>query len=170
MTQQNTDPNDFLMGGGGRSVKFTDHGDQVDGWILHLETRQQTDFDSGELLFWNDGNPRMQLVVTMQANPETTKPEDDEDDLVRRLYVRGQMTNAIRKAVRESGQHGLEVDGRLWVRYVATAEPKRKGMSGAKQYVARYGAPQVRVPDDQGEGGDGDPGPSDPDAAAYPPF
>ncbi len=137
--------NAFLMGSGGRSAVFKQHGDDVDGFIVSSETRQQTDFDSNQPLFWDDGKARMQLVVTLQVNVE---PEDEDDDLIRRLYIRGQMTQAVRKAVLDAGEKGLATDGRLFVRYVSDDEPKRRGMSGAKQYVARYSPPVATVPDD----------------------
>ncbi len=144
-TDTTNEANAFLMGSGGRSAKFTQHEDEVDGSIISLETRQQTDFDSNALLFWDDGKPRMQLVVTISVAVE---PEDQDDDLIRKLYVRGQMTQAVRKAVLDVGERGLAVNGRLFVRYVADGEPKRAGMSGAKQYIAKYQPPVVAVPDE----------------------
>lgn len=135
----------FLMGGGGRSAQFKKHGDQVDGYITSAEVRQQTDYDTGAPMTWDDGRPRNQLVVTL----ETQLREDDDDDGLRRLYVRGQMTRAVADAVRKTGEPGLRLGGRLFVRYVSDDEPKRKGMQGAKQYIAKYQAPSVPVPVDE---------------------
>ena len=61
-----TDPNGWLMSGGVGSAKFDAHGDCVNGTITETpELRQQTDFDTGAPLFWDDGKPKMQLVVTL---------------------------------------------------------------------------------------------------------
>jgi hypothetical protein len=137
------DANDFLFGGGARSAKFEKHGDTISGWVTAAEPRQQTDFKTKAPLTWPDGNPRMQLVVTLF----TELREGDDDDGMRSLYVRGQMQQAVADAIRKAGQRGLAVDGRLVVRYVGDAEPKVRGESGAKQYAARYEAPQVQVTD-----------------------
>lgn len=133
-----TDVDTFLMGGAGRSAQFKKHGDLVEGVIMHAEVRQQTSFDDGSLLYWDDGKPRNQLVVTLQ----TEDHEDDDDDGIRKVYVKGQMTKAVQKAVLESGQRGLGNGGKLTVQYVSDAESKKKGMPGAKQYVAMYEPPQ----------------------------
>lgn len=139
--------NDFLTGGGGRSAKFEKRGDTISGWVTAAVMRQQTDFKTKKPLVWDDGNPRMQLVVTLF----TELREDDDDDGMRNVYVRGQMQKAVGDAVKKTGQRGIAVDGRLVVRYVGDAEPQGVGLSGAKQYQARYEAPQTPVPsDDEG--------------------
>jgi hypothetical protein len=144
MTQ---DVNQFLMGGGGRSFKFAQHGDSVAGYITSTELRQQTSMD-GDLLTWDDGKPRMQLVVTL----DTGLGEDGDDDGLRRIFVRGQMTKAVQAAVVKAGERGIALDGHLTVTYESDAKPERKGISGAKQYSAAYSPPVTRIPDD-------DPGP-----------
>ncbi len=146
MTTETQDAaNAFLMGSGGRSAEFKQHGDEVDGIVVSAEPRQQTDYTTNAPKEWEDGNPMMQLVVTLQTSGE---PIDDEDDLLRKVYVKAQMTVAVRDAVKKAGENGLANGGRLAVRYVGDAEPKREGMSGAKQYVAKYAPPTGPVPAD----------------------
>ena len=143
----------FLIGSGGRSAQFKDHGDQCFGTIMAAEVRQQTDFESGALLFWDDGKPKKQLVLTLL----TDERSDEDDDGLRRVYIKGQMTKAVAEAVRKTGERGVREGGRLFVRYVKDAEPTRKGLSGAKQYIAKYQPPtyEVEVPlDDDGDGDD----------------
>ena len=140
---QYDEANRFLMGTGGRSALFKNVGDRVSGFITTMAVREQTDLD-GNIRTWDDGKPRMQLVVTLL----TEQHDDDDDDGMRRLYVRGQMTKAVQDAVRKAGRRGLEEDGRLAVEYVGDAEPQKRGFSGAKQYRARYEPPQTAVPDD----------------------
>lgn len=128
----------FLEGQGGRSARFPNIGDQVWGEVVNARVVQQTDFDSGALLFWDDGNPRMQLVITLA----TQEQEDDEDDGVRRVYARGQMATAIAKAVRATGAK-LRPGGQLVVRYTQDGPaPSRKGMSPPKIYFAKYEPPE----------------------------
>ena len=148
----NEDANSFLMGAGGKSATFHDQGDQVWGSIVHYELRQQTDFESKALKVWEDGNPMMQVVVTLQTEAQ----DDEEDDGLRKLYVKGQMQKALGVAVVKAGATGIAVGGQLFVRYVSDGEPRRTGMSGAKQYFVKYEAPTLAVaaPPEDGEPSD----------------
>ena len=147
------DVNDFLNGGGGgKAAKFEKHGDKVSGFVTSAVLRQQTDFKTKAPMTWPDGNPRMQLVVTLF----TDEHDDDDDDGMRTVYIRGQMQKAVGDAVKKSGQQGLAEGGRLAVEYFDTAAPKVRGENGAKQYRARYEAPQVRVPVEGDDGIDPD--------------
>lgn len=145
------DANNFLMGSGARSFKFEHLNDRVWGTVMSSELRQQTDFDTGQLLFWDDGKPRMQVVVTLL----TELQEDDEDDQLRAIYVKGEMQKAVRAALVKAGARGLEDGGKLLVQYTGDGEPKRRGMSGAKLYYAKYEPPVQMTelpdqPDDEG--------------------
>ncbi|MEE1818004.1 hypothetical protein PUR59_23655 [Streptomyces sp. SP18ES09] len=140
--QQHQAPNadDFLMGGGGApTAKFPAPGTVVSGRITEKPTvEQQRDIQSGEQKFWPDGNPMMQLVVTIQT--EERDPTIDEDDGRRRLFVKGVMKNAVADAVRMAGARGLEVGGTLAVTYTHDGQAKQRGFSPPKQYTATYTA------------------------------
>lgn len=137
-TQQLPDANDFLFSGGVPSAKFDTHGVTVAGTITAPpSTQQQTDFDSGEPKFWDDGRPMLQVVVDLRT--DLRDPEIEDDNGTRRLYVRGKhLTAAVRDAVRKAGGKKLEVGAELAVTYVGDDAPKRRGASGAKQYRAEY--------------------------------
>lgn len=148
------DQNAFLMGrrrraqgGGAKSAKFDNEGDKVVGTILDMQVKQQTDIKTGELATWPDGNPKMQLVVTIQTDAR----DDEDDDGQRTVYVKGQMQRAVQDAVRKAGARGLAEGGRLGVKFVSTAAPAQKGFNGAKQYAAQYEAPVVQVGEDYGD-------------------
>lgn len=144
------------MGAGGKSATFPDVGTEYDGYIASYEMRQQTDFKGGKPMTWDDGNPRMQLVVTLH----TALREDDDDDGMRTLYVKGNMQKAVRDAVAKAGARGIAVDGRLFVRYVSDGEAPGPKLSPPKMYIAKYAPPVQAIPDD------GDPGP-DPDDVPF---
>ena len=134
MTTTIPSASDFLMGGGGRSCTFPNIGDSYTGAITATpEVVQQTSFESGELLYWEDGKPRMQLRVTL----DTALKDDDDDDGVRILYIKGQMQQATRDAVRASGAKTLEVGGRLTVRYAGDGEAKGR-LNPPKRYEVTY--------------------------------
>ena len=141
-----TDANQWLMATGVRSAKFEAENDQIDGTIMDFEMRQQTNYTTGAPLTWDDGKPRMQMVVTLL----TEIHDDDDDDGLRKLYIKGQMQRVVQDAVRKTGVRGLAEGGRLFVRFTKTLPPAKQGMSGAKQYIAKYMAPQYAVPDGDG--------------------
>lgn len=154
------DPNAFLMGAGGRSATFKSVKDAVDGWIVDFAMRQQTAFGSGTAKFYDDGNPMMQLVITLQ----TKIADDEDDDMIRRVYAKGQILQAIRKAVADAGARGLAVDGRLYIRYTGDGKAE-KNMNPPKQYIAKYQPPvQASVPAAADDGYDVAPPPDDADA------
>jgi len=130
---------DFLMGGGSKSAKFNTIGASVSGYIVREpEVKQQTEFGTGRPLTWDDGKPRLQLVVQIQTDERD--PQDPEDDGIRSIYVKGKsLTNAVREAVRKAGAQGLEVGGWLTVTYVADGKADR-GMP-PKLYTASYRRP-----------------------------
>ncbi|WP_247703287.1 hypothetical protein [Streptomyces sp. RK76] len=137
------DANSFLMGGGGApTAKFPTPGTTVGGRITEQpKVEQQRDIQSGELKFWSDGNPMMQMVVTVQTDQRDPAIEDD--DGKRRIFVKGVMKNAVADAVRQAGARGLEVGGTLHVRYTHDGEAKQRGFSAPKQYAAKYVAAAV---------------------------
>lgn len=136
---------EFLMGGGGApSAKFPVPGTVVSGRITVKPTvEQQRDIKDNSLKFWNDGNPMMQLVVTVQTDERD--PQIEEDDGRRRLFVKGQLQRAVADAVRAVGGRGLEVGGTLTVTYTHDGEVKQRGFNAPKQYTAQYVAAATNV-------------------------
>ncbi|QJD50470.1 hypothetical protein SEA_CHRIS_68 [Mycobacterium phage Chris] len=129
----------FLGGGGPASAKFKTHGDVVAGVIaVEPESRQQTDLDTNEPLTWKDGSPRMQLVVTLQT--DLTDPDVEDDDGMRRLFVKGEMRKAVQKAVIAAGAKGLDVGGELALTYIGDGE-KKGHLTPPKLYRATYKKP-----------------------------
>lgn len=135
------DPNDLLLGGGGApAAKFPTIGTTVKGTVLNSEVTQQIDFATQKPKFYDDGNPAMQVVITIQTDERDPSIEDD--DGRRRLFVRGQMRTAVGEALRAAGAK-LEKGGTIAVQY-AEDKPSNKG-NPAKQYRAQYQAPSVQA-------------------------
>lgn len=133
-----TDVNDFLTRSGAPSVKFPNVGDKVKGTILGAEKSQQTDIH-GAPKTYDDGNPMMQVVITLQTDERD--PSVDGDTGERRLFAKGQMLTAIREALRNAGASGLEVGATLAVQYEKDGERKAAGFNPPKLYRAQYQAP-----------------------------
>ena len=134
------DPNSWLMGGGVQSFKFATPNDKVSGVITHMAMLQQTDFKTQKPLFWDNGDPKMQMAITLS----TVLAESDDDDGNRRIFVKGQMQKAIQEAVKKAGARGLAEGGELVVQYTGDGEAER-GMNPPKLYRARYAPPVVNV-------------------------
>lgn len=143
---------EFLKGGV-EGLKFIKPGHSHEITITDMRQAQVRDFDSGEPMTWNDGRPRMQLVVEGQLDEPTgiswttddagatwtEKPLPD-DDGMRALYVKGpSLPVAFRDAIRKAGVKGPEIGGRLKVTYTGKM-PKQPGQKGkaANAYAAVY--------------------------------
>ena len=127
--------NALLMQGGAPAVKFSTIGDTVEGTIQTVAVSQQTDFATKEPKTYPDGNPMMQVIVTL----ETATRDGDDDDGVRRLFAKGAMQFAISEACKKVGADGLAPGGTLKVKYDSNKDTG-KG-NPAKQYVAKYDPP-----------------------------
>lgn len=148
------DVNAFLMGSGARSAAFKEHGDRVWGTIMSSDLRQQTDFDSGKLLFWDDGNPRMQVRVMLL----TELHEDDDDDGLRAVYIKGAMQKAVNTALVTANAQGIEDGGKLLVQYTGDGEAQGR-KNPPKLYYAKYEPPthMTELPDQPDDSGPAEP-------------
>lgn len=136
-----TDPNDFLLSTGIPSFKFENHGDIAKGPIVSLDMQQQRDFNTGVGLTWDNGDPKQQLRVVLA----TDQRDNDQDNGQRAIYVKGQMQQAVRDAIKKAGAQKIEVGGTLAVRYDSDGEPPKKGLNAPKQYVAKYEPPAANT-------------------------
>lgn len=157
-----TNINDFLKGGGvpGGFKKEDPVGKVCKGLIIDLDVRQAIDFDTQKPAVWEDGNPQMNLVITLQT--EDRDPAITNDDGKRALYAKkpSAMLRAISDAV---GDGQLALGGMLAVQFTETLPPKRAGLSGQKLFKAEYrpgtppsvaglldsGGPQAPTPQEQ---------------------
>jgi hypothetical protein len=147
--------NEFLMSGGAKAFSFDNLGDMVEGEIVSMAKRQQTSLDTGKPQYWDNGDPKMMVVVVLH----TSLSESDEDDGNRSVYLRGgnfdvasgkgtASATAVREAVKRAGAPGLETGGRLAIKWTGLA-PKKGGFSPAKLYSATYKAPAQMIDADE---------------------
>lgn len=114
------DFNDILTGGG-KTLKPETIGETVGGKIVASETRQTTDFTTGDPQFWPDGSPKIQIVFTIKQDGE------EEEGCI---YVKnwGQQRKALAQAVKNTGldaNHALAAGNYLYVTYKGE-EPNQK--------------------------------------------
>jgi hypothetical protein len=133
--------NSMIEGGGAPVAKFVNPGDTHKGRLVDAEKRQQTDMEQ-KPLFWDDGNPRMQVVATID-----TDTPDENGETLRRLFIKGEMLKAVREALKTSNSK-LAVGGVLTVRYTGEGEQTRKGYNPPKLFKAKYEPPAPGGPVD----------------------
>lgn len=114
------------QGGGGVWAKFDTLGRSYAGVVAAAAVRQVTDFDDGTPLTWQDGNPRLQIVVTLATDERD--PQTPDDDGKRDVYVRwwGNTRNNFQAAVQAAGVDDIEPGGHLTATF-AQELPSKKG-------------------------------------------
>lgn len=144
-----TSVTDFLTGGGGKSASFKDVGDTIKGTVVAAEMRQQIDIDTGKPATWDNGDPKMQAVITLQ----TEDRDDADDDGIRNLYVKGSkkpesqsLAAALAAAIKKAGAP-LDVGGTLACRYTGDGVPSKRGFNAPKQYAMSYKPPAIDLGD-----------------------
>jgi hypothetical protein len=143
--------NDFLNGAVGKAFPFDHIGDTVKGVIVEMKKVQQTDMESGKPSFWDNGDPKMMLRIVLQ----TELQDDDEDEGLRSVYLRGgnytaatgkgtSSQIAVKDAVRRSGApNGIQPGGMLTMQYSGEAAKTNRAFNAAKLYTAHYEAPSL---------------------------
>jgi hypothetical protein len=152
------DPDDFFAGGGAPALSWKNVpiGTTYRGKIIDQTVEDQTD-DDGAVRTFASGDPMKQLVLTIQTDlrngdgmSEQAKGRLDSpasDDGLRRLYVKGYMTKAVKEAVRKAGERSTKVGGTIAVRYVEDGQRTSATKNPPKLYKAKYEAPSVDMDD-----------------------
>lgn len=117
--------------------------------VANVADYQQRDFDSGELLTWDDGGPKLGKVVTgiIVTATDCTVPDGDDlreaapGDVVSFWCERGKWF-PYRDAVAAAG--GVNVgDVMRWARLEDDA-PKKRGHNGKKNFDVKIRRPEAR--------------------------
>lgn len=157
MAQEEYD--EFMGGGNFKGFPFDKEGDAILGTILEPpEKLQQTDINTKELKFWDDGKPKWYFRIKLQ----TTLREDEDDNGIRSLSLSWKRLEAVREAVRAAGEKNLKVGGQLWLRFDKFEDKqnaKFRSNPAKVGWTAKY-KPPVAEPEfmnDDPFGGDGPP-------------
>lgn len=122
-----------LTRSGGPSAKWNNVGDTHKLRIESVDKRQVTDFVTGEPQTWPNGEPKFQFVFS----------GIDESGDETRFFVKGYQLNAVKDALRTAGVKAGDtlIGGHLTIKLVGIDEPTRPGLSGAKQWKAKFEPP-----------------------------
>lgn len=126
---------DDVMQGGAPSAFSKDDpiGTSVEGEIVEIRAEQQTDFTTGEPLYYPNGKPKPQVVIHLQTT--MTDPNRIGDSGIRGVYVKGYNIGQLRLACRQAGVGDRpNVGDRLKATFARTQPAKTRGYNDAKIY------------------------------------
>lgn len=88
-----------------KGAKFERPGDRISGIIEKVTANQVSDFNTKQPAFWQDGSPKLQVLVTI--NTGVTDPNVEDDDGYRTVYIKGwgEQRRAWLDAIRRAGLH-----------------------------------------------------------------
>jgi len=109
--------------------------------VTETEIRQCTDMDTGKPTTWDDGNPKMQLVIT--GSVDEAQRIDSDDELFRRLYAPkpSALLRAVSDALSAAGAKEPEAGGQVWLKRLPDGKPTKRGFNAPKQWQAAYKKP-----------------------------
>jgi hypothetical protein len=123
----------------GPSAKFPELGDKYAGVITSVRRTPQTDFDTGEVLTWNDGTPRLQTLVELELADGTTTTLYAKGGKYEAAKGTGQsMEAAIVAAVKAAGGSSIRRGDMLAIEHTGLGKASRKGMNAPKLFTAEY--------------------------------
>lgn len=127
------DPNALLAGESVPSISFKDAkvGESFTGTITALETAPVRNYETGEPEFWDDGNPKLQIVVTL----DTEYGDGAEDNGKRKVYLFGQKLAAAKQALKDADMKKMELGTKFTITYSGTKPSSNKKYNDVKLYT-----------------------------------
>jgi hypothetical protein len=108
-------------------------GDTVTGHITDVQVRQARDPQTNKLRTWENGDPTLQVVVTIQTDLD---PVDENDDGARSIFIKwwGVQRKALLAALKAAGQEDLSDGQEFTATFVSTEKATGRAMSDTKIY------------------------------------
>jgi hypothetical protein len=120
-------------------AKFDALGDRIAGTIVSVKREQQTDFDTGELKFWSNGDPALQTVIVVRQDDGTEATLFAKAGTYQVDSGEGtSMENAIAKAAAEAGADAIRSGATLEVVHSGLGKKTNPKFAAPKLYAARY--------------------------------
>lgn len=137
-------------------LQFPTLGIEYSGTILSFKEEEQKDLTTGEVKTWDNGDPKMMVVVELQMDADTLRGKYDknsgswnsvdDDNGIRFLFCQGGVFTAVRAALRAAGAK-MEVGGKLHIKHTAVGKPAKAGWNAPKKFEATYTAPVAEEKD-----------------------
>lgn len=153
-----------FLEGGGLAAKWPKVGFVVEGTVTGYSMQQQTDYDTGEPLFWEgksrvtgdkvkgEARPVMQMLLDIQGKPtgetweglQNVRVAVPDDDGMRTAYVKGALQAALKQAIK-TARGKLETGA--YVRIERTADgPKSNPKFAAPHQFSAVWTPAAQNP------------------------
>lgn len=124
--------------------------------VVSVDTQQSTDI-KGNPKTWDDGKPKMEVVVGLQVPEDQIKgkydydqeewEEVEDDDFVRYIFCSAGMFTAAKNAMKNAKVRNFEVGGTIErIKHTMTHKPSQVGWKGAKAYEMVYTPPVEKDP------------------------
>jgi hypothetical protein len=129
------DANDFLTSSGGPLIKLNELavGEIIKAKIIDGDKIQKTDVKTREPLTFADGQPKMQLVLTVQR-----EGVDEEE----RIFMHYTAEKSLGAVLRDK-QLKLEAGGTIVIKRLDDEPNKNKALDPKQHYQCDYAAPTV---------------------------
>jgi hypothetical protein len=117
------------------SWKGAPPGATITGTVIDIPRDVQArDIDGGKLLTWDDGNPKWNVVISLDINGDK-----------RSLWALkpSALFAALKEAIKSSQAGFMEVGGTLSVTYTGDKPPDKPGKNPARQFTATYRSPDA---------------------------
>jgi hypothetical protein len=138
------DANSLLSGPRQPIAKFDNVGDSVTGTLVDAEVAPVTS-PTGETQLDKNGNPRQQIIYTLQTDERDAEIDDDNGQ--RRVFAKWAIQKAISTCLTDAGlsKVGLQEGGKLTITHTGTQKASQRGYSDIKLYEASYTPPPART-------------------------
>lgn len=136
-----TNVDDFMQGGGGYPlIKINSVGGKLIGDLVEARLVDERDYDTGQVVTWDDGTPRKQLVLDVRvdwaASVDVTTGKDDVREEIGSYYCRYTAYLAMKEAIATADCKVSEV-GRLAIARTPDGVPRSKKHNPPQQFTAQ---------------------------------
>lgn len=137
------DANMLLSGPKQPIARFDNVGDFITGTLIDAEVAPIT-APTGEIQTDKSGNPKQQIIYTLQTKERDAEIEDDDGQ--RRVFAKWAIQRAISNCLADMGlaRVGLQEGGTLTITHSGTQPASQRGYNDIKLYEASYVAPPAR--------------------------
>lgn len=112
------------------------------GQVISKKIAPQTKMGTNEIITWQDGSPREQMVLTLQ----TAERADPQDDGQRQIFIKGDAVRACREALGSVKANDIEPGGWYYQAWVDEKAAKQAGYNPQKIFKVQYAPPGAPDP------------------------
>lgn len=132
--------------GGTPTFRFESIGDRCKGRIVSITKRQSTDMDSGELLTWPDGRPKLYTSITLDLDGEERTVNGAGGSFEVATGEGRSFEAALVAAAKAAGAESIDAGATLEVVHSGLGKKTGVGKNAPRLYSMRYTAPKQTMP------------------------